>query len=779
MTNIKEKKETSHKNVIIEPTKLHIPAISAVSAAKIFACFCGGFVFSNPFVLGFLAPFACSLTAALEGLYAYAACLGSCIGAMIFFDGTAAAKYVAISPICLLLITLGHRYLHSKLRSAVKYAAVCLSPLVVGITVNLATGFLTEELLMSVCEAILSCAGTFVFSQCLKIFRSQKLPLRLTYTEKICVICSISALLMCFYNFTVFRFSPAAVFLCAVILLSARFSEHFDCLLSGVCVGIASGLSGHFSFICIAYAAAGLAAEFLSRKGKLYAATGFLAVIAVGSLIDGSLDAYMVVPAALIASLAFVFLPDKVFLNLKKKIYVPLPVVSEGTDRKQISQKLTDASEAIEKVCECVGTVRRTLDKATDSEQIHAEFLNGWEKICSQCDMKASCRSEIKNVSPSAIDRLAYALQTRGNLDESDFPKDFPSACYCFDSMKQELENRCCAYLAELSAKGKMEQLHSLMSDQFRCVSDILNGIADNFNAKGEFNSELAARCSRSASEFGLSVTEARVYMDSSEKCCLKLTILPPKDNFNVTALTNLLSQTANTSFDLPELEKGENICVLKFTPKSALSVDIGAYSRSADDRQICGDYYQSFSTENGKYIAILSDGMGTGSRAAVDSAMATELFSKLIQSGLSFNCALSVTNSALLVKSEEESLATLDALQIDLCNGKSEFYKAGAAASFLLREDKITVIESSSLPIGILRDVGFAETPITLKRGDWILMVSDGVVSDGYHKIQQDMKLYASSSPAEFAEIIVNNACLRRPAKQRDDMTAIAIRIP
>ena len=777
MTNIKEKREIKHKNISVTKPKIHMPKITAAYASKIIACILGGLIFSNPFVLGFLAPFACSLTAALSGVYSYAACFGSFIGAIVFSDGTAAAKYIAIPPVCLLLTVLGHRYLNSRFNSAVNCVSAFISPLAVGITVNLATGFISEELLMSLCEALLSASGAVVFSRSIKTLFHSKIPMHMTYGKRFCMFLSVSALIMSFYSFDIFKFSPAAIFLSAIILVSTRLSESFGGLIAGLCVGLASGLSGRFSFICIAFAASGLAADFLSRKGKFYTASGFLAVIAAGALIDGSLDAYMTVPAALISSITFAFIPDKVFVNLRKKLYAPLPSVSDNTDRKQLSQKLTDASQAIGKVCDCVGAVRKTLDKSED-EKINAELLNGWQKVCGKCDMQASCRDEIKNISPAETERLAYALRTKGLLEDSDFPKSFPTDCYCFDKMKHELENRCCTYLADLGAKGKVEQLHGLMSDQFRCVSDILNEIADEFNAGGELNSELSRQCSKAASEFGLSVTEASVSSDSSGKCCLELTILPPKDNFNVTALTNILSKAASTSFDLPELEKYENYCVLKFTPRAVFSVDIGAYSRSADDRQICGDYYQSFSTDDGKYITVLSDGMGTGSRAAVDSAMAAELFTKLIKSGLSFGCSLSVTNSALLVKSEEESLATLDALEIDLCSGKSEFYKAGAAASFIMSGDEISVIESSSLPIGILRDVNFVETEARLKPGDWVLMVSDGVISDGYNKIQQDMKLYSSSSPAEFAEIIVNNACRRHSAKQRDDMTAIAILI-
>ena len=57
----------------------------------------------------------------------------------------------------------------------------------------------------------------------------------------------------------------------------------------------------------------------------------------------------------------------------------------------------------------------------------------------------------------------------------------------------------------------------------------------------------------------------------------------------------------------------------------------------------------------------ILSDGMGTGPRAALDSAMASGLMARLVKAGFGFQSALRLVNSSLLLKSRDESLATLD----------------------------------------------------------------------------------------------------------------------
>ena len=72
----------------------------------------------------------------------------------------------------------------------------------------------------------------------------------------------------------------------------------------------------------------------------------------------------------------------------------------------------------------------------------------------------------------------------------------------------------------------------------------------------------------------------------------------------------------------------------------------------------------------------ILSDGMGTGGRAAVDGAMASGLMSRLIKAGFGYDCSLRILNSSMLFKSTDESLATVDIASIDLFTGQVELYQ-------------------------------------------------------------------------------------------------------
>ena len=57
---------------------------------------------------------------------------------------------------------------------------------------------------------------------------------------------------------------------------------------------------------------------------------------------------------------------------------------------------------------------------------------------------------------------------------------------------------------------------------------------------------------------------------------------------------------------------------------KSAFTMRTGASQRTCGESALCGDTFETFRDGRGRQILLISDGMGTGGRAAVDAAMAS-----------------------------------------------------------------------------------------------------------------------------------------------------------
>ena len=188
---------------------------------------------------------------------------------------------------------------------------------------------------------------------------------------------------------------------------------------------------------------------------------------------------------------------------------------------------------------------------------------------------------------------------------------------------------------------------------------------------------------------------------------------------------------------ELPQVRTVGGHAYLSWQERAVYTVDWGSSQLTETGSRITGDAYRSLTTDTGRFVLILSDGMGTGGNAAVDSAMTSDLLRRLLEAGVGCDAALKIVNSALLLKSGEETLATADVAAVDLFTGRAEFYKAGAAPTFLVKNGRAGYVQSDSLPAGILEGAAFEKSSLTLREGDRLVLVSDGVTATGADRVR------------------------------------------
>ena len=236
----------------------------------------------------------------------------------------------------------------------------------------------------------------------------------------------------------------------------------------------------------------------------------------------------------------------------------------------------------------------------------------------------------------------------------------------------------------------------------------------------------------------------------------------------------NLVSVVCERDFDVPSVSENSGNIFIVLNEHAALRVDVGVEQKCASQSAMCGDAYKYFFDGRGHFIMILSDGMGTGGRAAVDGAMASGLMYRLIKAGFGYDCSLRILNSSMLFKSTDESLATVDIASIDLFTGKVELYKAGAAPTLVRRSGRMGKAESTSLPAGILRDVSFDKATVKCKEGDVVVLMSDGAVCEGTEWIREEIEAFTDGTAEQLSERICEGAKRRRTDGHEDDITVI-----
>lgn len=228
-----------------------------------------------------------------------------------------------------------------------------------------------------------------------------------------------------------------------------------------------------------------------------------------------------------------------------------------------------------------------------------------------------------------------------------------------------------------------------------------------------------------------------------------------------------------------------------KAAPSAAAMLDanglpyrVGVARVAQDQGLVSGDSYLTRLVPGRRLALILSDGMGAGMMAARESRAAIDLLEKLLGLDLDPTLAIRLINQLLLARSPEDSYTTLDLALVDLDVPQARFVKVGAPPSFLRQADRVGMVRAGTPPIGILADVLPAVAQRRLRRGDLIVMVTDGILgawSDiraGEEWLQGFLRGVTRDQPRWVATQIVRQALRQAGGKARDDMTALAVKL-
>lgn len=194
---------------------------------------------------------------------------------------------------------------------------------------------------------------------------------------------------------------------------------------------------------------------------------------------------------------------------------------------------------------------------------------------------------------------------------------------------------------------------------------------------------------------------------------------------------------------------------------------------------KISGDSFSILNLENGQMILSLSDGMGTGVNANEESESVIELLEQFMEAGFKEESAIRLINSILVLKSEQQSFSTIDLSILNMYTGVCDFVKIGAATTFIKRDQWVETISSTTMPVGVFNQVDFDQKSKKLYDGDYIIMMSDGVLDcipgNNKEKIMQEIILsLTTNNPQELANRILKEALAHNEEVPVDDMTVL-----
>ena len=552
-------------------------------------------------------------------------------------------------------------------------------------------------------------------------------------------------------------------------------------MLTGAAVGTVMGIAmdishGGAPFYTMVFAFSGLLAGVFGKHGRILFTLSFLVANAIAVICAWDSDRYLgALLECFCAAVVFVLLPTQLLTHVGVILQRMERGSGETNLRRYVAGHVRELGDAYAELFE---VVRRNIEEPYNDENIARIFDRAADQVCVKCKFKNRCWNAEYVDTLSAMNDASCAMQEHGSLENTDFPGFFREKCVSLMPFVAAVngELRAMAYRRQLQAK--LSENRSAAWGQYQDMAAMLGRIAAELGSVNGADPLAERRLQRYLKSLDIDA-ETAVYRDGRGR--LRVSI----ESGRLSPLTGLddwlekLSAVVGVRLCLPnELPDGCSCMTLLEAEPLAVSVGIAALKKRGE--KVSGDRGSYFKTDSGVLCVILSDGMGTGSEAAKESAEIVGILEKFLRSGADPAVAMKLLNSVMLLRGGDDSwgYATVDLMCVDLFSGETCFYKYGAAPSYVMNSGRIRRIKGETLAAGL--NLGDGEAPdlvrMRLRPGSTAVIASDGVIvdeDDGWlktllQKSGEDMKSLAKATLKEAEQ----------QYGAEDDMTVVTVRV-
>lgn len=562
---------------------------------------------------------------------------------------------------------------------------------------------------------------------------------------------------------------------------------------TGAIIGVISGivlvLMGRYEAEIIGiFGMVGILAALFRELGKVGSIIGFtLGTIGLWYFISPLNLDFQIVKALIVSVGIFAILP-----NEKEQIYSMKKTSIEEDkyiNKVQgiISEKLNSFSDSFQNVAKTFEHISERRVNLT-TEEVNKLLDDVAERVCKDCSMCKMCWQKEFYDTYRTVFSIFSAVENKNHITEDDIPDVFLNKCIKPKEFITTTNRLFELYKINLTWENKIAENRQLISQQFYSVSDIIDKLGNNLYKNIEFNTDLETKISEELKKDNIIVKNVVVYKAPNQRMEVSMKIKycgnKTKCIKDITPVINKFTKKKMRLMEGCKYIDESKYCEVRFIESEVYRIAKGVARASKDYTDVSGDSYTFLNLPKGQDIVALSDGMGTGLKAFKESKSAIELLEQLLEAGFDGETAIKMINSILVLKSSEQTFSTLDMTLVDRYTGTCEFVKIGAASSFIKTGNKVEVVKSTSLPLGMLNDVEGDSTTKILKNGDMVIMVTDGILDSEDEEIDKEkwvedsLHKLDSRNPQDMADYILESAREKTGGRLKDDMTVLVMRI-
>lgn len=578
-------------------------------------------------------------------------------------------------------------------------------------------------------------------------------------------------------EFALFGFSPSVVVASLITLGTALGSGAVRGGLCGMIGGLCCG--GQLSPLM---GIMGAAAGGLRRYSSLCAIGGACGCGVIFALIaEGGISLTSTVPALLWGGA--ICLPVSRFGALSKiNILSGRTVINEDISNSSMlvskkeeamQQRLNALSEAMTSLSGVFYALSNRLS-TPGAWQVREICEHSFKKYCSSCSKNALCWVREYDRTSDVMSKLASAVARHGSADSSYIPSDFVSACPNTVKALSEI-NLSHARLLENAARQNKTEVFAL---DYEAMAKLLEEASEENSSEYILSAPLTEKVRKAALDMGMGFNSIAVY-GKRKRSIIAGGVELGGVRLTTEEMREAFSSACGVLLTMPEFKVDGDYVTMTCAASQTIACESARASAKKENEKVNGDSALVFENREDKYYALISDGMGSGPDASMTSKMTGIFLEKLLSSGNKKHTVLKMLNNFIRHKNLE-CFATVDLLEIDLLSSEASFIKSGAAASYIIRKGRLFKIASTSLPIGITREISSEEVRFKLEDKDLIIMISDGV-SQSFEDGAWLLSMLSDEIDPDAPLSVISKKILERAKKKNersDDMTVIAVRV-
>lgn len=760
--------------------------------AKLGLCFASSFLISRVLLINLMAPFGIGFLVAISLVKGNKLSLISGCGAALGYytiyknleyPGAYFAIIASIIMISYAIQNLSKIYKVIILFSLIFIEFSCYKIFVANLVPSIAVS-------ISFFEAICIYPIYYIIAYAMICFKDIKTRHLFTNEELISMAITISLMISGSWGINIYDVSLRNVLALVLVFVMSYIKGSSVGAASGVAIGVIIGISSNNMIIYVsAFGVCGLVIGIFKESGKIISSIAYIVAFSI-IILYSKYNGQIKIIEALIALGMFLIIPEKILNSLaleldfnKKQEFLN---ESYGSKIKNILVgKLNSFSGVLNNMSD-------VLENLVDNEKLNMKskssslIENLADRVCGNCNMNCICWKRESYFTYAAFEELIQNFQEK----KITIPNEIERKCIMRTALIKNTEEIVNNYIINEMWKSRLNEGRELLASQINNMAYSIGEIVEEFNTSVKFNSEMENMVARILNKKRIKYKDIVCFNDKNDRIVIKISmeacggsqicvkdILPP--------LNEALKKNMCISDDGCSIDPNDNTCNVTFeeTPKYHVASYVGSLCK--DGEKCNGDSYFFGKLNDGTYISILSDGMGSGPQAGQESGAVVELIEKFSKSGFSRNTAINTVNSIMTLKfSTDEKFSTVDLCNVDLYSGSIDFMKVGAVPSFIKSSNKVEVIQSKTLPIGVLDKADVDVVKKQLNNGDIIVMLSDGILdysSDVTGKIDWILEYLEQSNngnPKELAEELIKKAKELSGDKIKDDMTVVVSKV-